>query len=159
MRAAANSRAAQRMGAAARARRVLPVCLSHESHAEAEDAEVEAENQAISGQQQDRNDSGEVAVLRHGVANPVAVAHVPKKTAEIAEEESAADGTGIGNGRFGEDGGEERTRPNQAKTVRQMEAGRRGENGNSSRAAEMAAAAHNFHVPTVNIERCILGRV
>jgi hypothetical protein len=62
----------------------------------AEEAEVKPQNHAVADEQQCRCHGRHIAVAQHGVANPVAVAHVPQHAAEIADEEAAAQGAGRG---------------------------------------------------------------
>ena len=69
--------------------------FADEGDAEGEEAEVEPEDSGVSDEEKDGDDGGQVTIFGHGVANPVAVAHVPEEAAEVAKEEAAAKGAGL----------------------------------------------------------------
>ena len=95
MRAAASSSATHRNGAAARAQARAAGRTTDQHQAQTEEAKVEAENEAEADKQKGWRASGHVAVVEHGVANPVAVAHVPEHAAEVGNQKCAAKRAGM----------------------------------------------------------------
>ena len=81
--------------------------FADEGDAKGEEAEVEAEDGGVSDEEEYGNDSGQVTIFCHGVANPVAVADVPEEAAEVSEKEAAAEGAGLVGYLRGENGVEE----------------------------------------------------
>ena len=80
---------------------------------------------------------GHVAVAQHGVANPVAVAHVPEHAAEICKQKRAAQGPAATHGfRAKQIAHSSGTSPNQANMLRQGGMRPAIGNGSSSSAAE-----------------------
>ena len=118
---------------------------AHQRDAEPEEAEVEPQHQAEPDEQQRGSKRRHVAVVHHGVANPVAIAHVPQKAAEIGDKKGAAERMAAGwSAEVARTAQRSGTSANQAKTERQGGIGPASGNGNSSRPAERTAAAHGF---------------
>ncbi len=65
---------------------------AHQHHAQAKQTEVEPQHQAECDQQQRRGQRRHVAIAGHGVADPVAVAHVPQESAQVRQKESPSKG-------------------------------------------------------------------
>ena len=74
-----------------------------QQNSKAEEAEVESEDEAVSKSEQFRRQGRHVAVAHHGVANPVAVAHVPEDAANVGDEERATERMSPGGIRDGEE--------------------------------------------------------
>ena len=75
---------------------------------QAKESEVEAENEAEADEKKRWRHGRHVAVLHHGVADPIAITHVPEDAAKIGEKKGATEGTRLGEFCSGENRPEER---------------------------------------------------